>query len=178
MKKNMIIILIGLALTFCGEEKFKPQIDASLSAEQIPVQESWDTKIVFTEDGKTKAVLYSDHIRAYEDRNVKILEGVKIDFYNEEGNVSSTLTSKRGRINDLTNDMYAIDSVVAVSDSGVVLRTDELMWRNKEKKIKTDKFVTIIDGDEKIEGYGFESDQNLRNYTIYNITYITTLKEE
>ncbi len=178
MKKAALLFLTVFLFSACGEEKFKPQIDATLSAGQIPVQESWDTKIVFTEDGKTKAVLYSDHIRAYEDRNVKILEGVKIDFYNKEGNVSSTLTSKRGRINDLTNDMWAIDSVVAVSDSGVVLKTDELMWRNKEKKIKTDKFVTIIDGDEKIEGYGFESDQNLRNYTIYNITYITTLKEE
>ena len=38
-----------------------------------------------------------------------------------------------------------------------------------------DKFVTINTPGESIEGYGFESDQHLRNYVIYNITYITNL---
>lgn len=47
------------------------------------------------------------------------------------------------------------------------------MWRNKDQKIISDKFVTIISPKEKIQGYGFESDQSLRNYTIYNITYVT-----
>jgi hypothetical protein len=70
--------------------------------------------------------------------------------------------------------MYAIDSVVAVSDSGVVLKTQELMWRNSDKKIVSDKFVTIVSPKEKISGYGFESDQHLRNYVIKKITIITT----
>ncbi len=76
-----------------------------------------------------------------------------------------------------SQDMYAIDSVVAVSDSGVTLTTDELIWKNKSKKIITDKFVRIVNKEEIIEGYGFESDQNLHNYTIFNITYITTVED-
>ena len=73
--------------------------------------------------------------------------------------------------------MYAIDSVVAVSDSGVTLTTDELIWKNKTKKIVSDKFVRIVSDDEILEGYGFESDQDLQNYTIFDITYITTIDE-
>ncbi len=177
MKRLSFIIIIILLLGSCGEEKFKPAIDASVKGDEIPVQESWDAQIIFSEEGKTKAVLHADHIRAYQDKKIKLLDGVKIEFYDDDEKVSSTLTSKRGRINDLTEDMFAIDSVVAVSDSGVTLRTDELIWKNKIKKIKTDKFVTIVNGKEKIQGYGFESDQNLKNYTIYNITYVTTIKE-
>ena len=176
MKKFSIIFILVLLVSSCGEEKFKPTVDASVKGDEIPVQESWDTQIIFSEDGKTKAVLHADHIRTYEDKRIKLLDGVKIEFYDDDEKVSSTLTSKRGRINDLTDDMFAIDSVVAVSDSGVTLRTEELIWKNKTKKIKTDKFVTIINGKEKIQGYGFESDQNLKNYTIYNITYVTTIK--
>ena len=74
--------------------------------------------------------------------------------------------------------MYAIDSVVAVNDSGIVVKTNELEWRNRDKKIVSDKFVTIDSPSEHIEGYGFESDQHLRNYVIYNITYITTAKKD
>ena len=40
-------------------------------------------------------------------------------------------------------------------------------------KIISDKFVTVISPTEKIQGYGFESDQSLKNYVIYNITYVT-----
>jgi hypothetical protein len=72
--------------------------------------------------------------------------------------------------------MWAIDSVVAVNDSGVTLRTEELMWRNKDQKIVSDKFVTIVSRTEKIEGYGFESDQGIKNYVIHRITYVTAVK--
>ena len=60
-----------------------------------------------------------------------------------------------------------------MNDSGIVISSSEMMWRNKDRKIISDKFVTIVSPKEKIEGYGFESDQSLKNYVIYNITYIT-----
>jgi LPS export ABC transporter protein LptC len=67
--------------------------------------------------------------------------------------------------------MYAIDNVVAENDSGTVLKTNELMWRNSDQKIITDKFVTITSPKEVIQGYGLESDQQLKNYKIFNVTY-------
>ncbi len=169
------IFLILALLISCGETKLKPQIDHSISSDEIPDQESRDATITFTEDGKLKAVLYSDTIRVIESKNEKDLVGVNIKFYNDEENQTSQLTSKRGKIDDKTQDMYAIDSVVAVSDSGITLTTDELIWKNKTRKIVTDKFVKIVSDKEIIEGYGFESDQNLKNYTIFNITYVTTV---
>ena len=48
-----------------------------------------------------------------------------------------------------------------------------MMWRNRDRKIVSDKFVKVISPKEVIEGYGFESDQSLKNYIIYNITYVT-----
>ena len=108
----------------------------------------------------------------------KLLDGVKILFFDDEGKQTSSLTSKKGRVDDITQDMYAIDSVVAVSDSGVTLYTDELIWKNKTNKIVSDKFVKIVSDEEQIEGYGFESNQNLNPYTIYNITYFTNLNEK
>ena len=103
------------------------------------------------------------------------MDTIKVNFYDQLGHISSVLTANKGKADDVTNDLYAIDSVVAVNDSGVTLKTQELMWKNKERKIVTDKFVTIISPKEKMQGYGLEADQNLRNYTIYNITYITRL---
>ena len=177
MIKIIFLLIISLVLISCSDEKLKPKIDQSITSEELPDQESNIATITFTEEGKLKAILYADNIQVSSEKKEKLLRNMKIDFFNDEEKNSSVLTSLHGKIDDNTQDMYAIDSVVAVSDSGVVLTTDELVWKNKSKKIVTDKFVRIVNKDEVIEGYGFESDQNLTNYTIFDITYITSVDE-
>jgi LPS export ABC transporter protein LptC len=171
----VLILIFTLFLTGCPEEKVQPSVDSSLNEEVLPSQEGWNSVVNFSEDGKLKAVLHYDHMRMYEDKRETLLDGVKLEFYNDEGVKTTTLTSLKGRVDDNTKNMWAIDSVVAKNDSGVTLKTQELMWRHKDKKIVSDKFVTIISPKEKIQGYGFESDENLRNYVIYKITYITSI---
>jgi LPS export ABC transporter protein LptC len=147
---------------------------SNIQLEKFPAQESWNSKVTFTDSGKTKAVLYAGHIKVFYDTQETLLDtSVKVDFYDEYQVKTSTLTSKRGKVDDATQNLWARDSVVVVSDSGVTITTSELMWRNKDRKIVSDKFVTILSPKEKIQGYGFESDQRLRNYVIYNITYIS-----
>jgi len=173
--KGLLISLIISALFFsCSEEKIQPQIEKSVVEGEIPSNESWNSKIIFTDEGRVKAILFSDHLKMFENQKQTILEGVKINFYNSNQKNTSWLTSLRGKVNDVTKDMYAIDSVVAQNDSGTVLKTSSLMWRNSDQKIVTDKFVTITKPKEIIQGFGLESDQNLENYKIFNVTYSKT----
>ena len=145
-----------------------------ISTEEIPDQESWNSTVFFSDSGKTRAILHAGNLKVFSKTKETLLDSnIKIDFYNEDGIKTTTLTSKRGRVDERTNNLYAMDSVVAKNDSGVVIKTDEMMWRDKDKKIVSDKFVIIDTPSESIEGYGFESDQHLRNYVIYNITYVT-----
>ncbi len=177
--KYLLSAFLILLLINCAGKDVKPKVDSSFIVEELPAQESWNSKIFFTDSGKTKAILYTGHLQVFNNRKETILEdGVKVEFFNSFEIKTTTLTSKRGRVDEKTNDLYAIDSVVAVNDSGIVVKTDELKWRDKDKKIFSDKFVIIDSPDEHIEGYGFESDQHLRNYVIYNITYITKAKKE
>ncbi len=169
-----VFFLVTIFIMSCAGDEIKPEIDLTLEEENLPIQESWNSKVIFTDEGKLQGILYSDHMREYNDPKEKLLDGVKIIFYNKEGKPTSRLTSKKGKIDELTQDMYAIDSVVATNDSShVKLETDELMWRKKDKKIVTDKFVRITSDEEIIEGYGFESDQQIKNYVIRNVTYQT-----
>lgn len=170
-----LLLLIPLLVLACSKEKIKPPVVSTFEGKELPSQESWNSTIFFTDSGKTRAILYSGHLRTFDKAGETLLdEGLKVDFYNDAEQKTSTLTSRRGRVDDRTNNLYAIDSVVAVNDSGVVVKTEEMEWRNSDKKIVSDKFVTITSPKEKIEGYGFESDQHLQNYVVYNITYITS----
>ena len=170
--KKYFFSLIALAFLFsCSKEKIQPQVEKSIVQGEIPSNESWNSKMTFSDGGKIKAILYSNHIKMFDEQKFTLLEGVKINFYNKEQKNTSWLSSIRGKVNDRTKDMYAIDSVVALNDSGTVLKTSELMWRNSDQKIITDKFVTITSPKEIIQGFGLESDQYLENYKIFNVTY-------
>lgn len=175
MKRFPVFILLIVCAISCSEEKVQPQIEKSVTKGEIPSNESWNSKVTFTEEGNLRAVLFTNHLKMFDKQKVTLLEGVKIDFYDKSQKKKSFLTSIRGKVDDDTKNMFAIDSVVAKNDSGVVLKTNELMWRNKDQKIISDKFVRITSPKEIIEGYGFESDQNLNNYVIFNVTYSSTL---
>jgi LPS export ABC transporter protein LptC len=173
MKFFVLILSILFLFPFCSSKRVKPSVDGKLSVEELPSQESWNSIITFSDSGKISAILYAGHLRKYDDKKETFLDqNIKVDFYDQNEVQTTTLTSVKGRVDETTNNLYAMDSVVVSSDS-VTIKTDEMMWRNKDRKIVSDKFVTVISPQEEIQGYGFESDQNLNNYVIYNITYVT-----
>ncbi|GAB4129392.1 MAG: LPS export ABC transporter periplasmic protein LptC [Ignavibacteriales bacterium] len=178
MKKKYLLLVLMMFLYSCESQKIKPKIQVDLENKNYPVQESWNSKIIFTDEGKLKAILYSKNIKVFENPREKLIDGLKVDFYNENEIKTSWLSSKRGKIDDVTENMFAYEDVIAKNDSSnVVLKTEELMWRRSDKKIVTNKFVTITSPDEVIQGYGMESDQNLKNYKVFDITYQTTIQK-
>lgn len=165
---SLILLLLG-----CKTERLKPAIDYLFKDENIPDQQSWNSEVTFSDSGNIKAILKAGHIQVFFPRNETLLyDGIKVDFFDEHQVKTTTLTAKRGRVDDATNDLFAFDSVVVYSDS-VTIYTELIQWKNIDKKIVSDKFVTIISPTEKIQGYGFESDQSLKNYIIFNVTYAT-----
>ena len=173
MKYLLLVISITFLFQFCSTKRVKPSVDTNLNIEELPSQESWKSIVTFTDSGKTKAVLWAGHLRKYNEKRETLLDqNIKVDFYDQKEIHTTTLTSKNGRVDESTNNLFAKDSVVVYSDS-VTIKTEEMMWRNKDRKIVSDKYVKVISPKEIIEGYGFESDQSLRNYIIYKITYVT-----
>jgi len=167
-----VISVVALYCAGCAEKKVKPDINTQLNTAEIPAQESWNAKVIFSDSGKTTAILYAGHLRVFSEKKETLLDsGVKVEFFNLRQVKTTELTSERGKVDDETKNLFAYDSVTAVNDSGVTIKTSELMWRNSDRKIVSDKFVTILTNKEKIQGFGFEANQNLTNYVIYNITY-------
>lgn len=175
--KYFFILFFAIAFLACTE-KVQPPVQ-NFNSSELPSQESWNSTIIFSDSGKTRAIMEVGHLRVFDlSKETLIDSNMKIDFYNNFEIKTTTLTAKRGTVNDQTKDLYAYENVVALNDSGVTLSTEKLMWRNSDQKIVTDEFVTILTSTEKIQGYGFESDQHLRNYVIYRITYVTNTNQK
>ena len=165
-------------LTACNQEKVIPKIEFSLSGNQTPSSEIWNSKVEFCENEKLSAILYADHIWIFNTSKMTYLKKMKVDFYGDHQNITTWLTADSGKVDDNSNMIYAIGNVVATSDSGTVLKTEELMFRRIDRKILSDKFVTITSKDENIQGFGLESDEHIKNYKILKPVILTTMKDE
>ena len=165
-----LIAVVLFGMQACSSDKLEPPKTDIVNPDSIPSQESYGTTVTFSDSGKVKAILIAGRIRVYSKFNYTLIDsGAKVDFY-KEGIYSSTLTGRRGKIYDATKDVEVYDSVKLVSTDGSVLTTNKLLWMNKTQRIKSDEFVHIKTPNEDIQGYGFEADQNLKNYVIYKVS--------
>ena len=173
--RSMLIFVLAAtwqltAASFIGcEEKLKPTVITV--SKNFPDQESWNSTIVFTDSGVTKGILKAGHAVVFNNQNKTYLgDSVRVDFFDEDGKHTSYITSDSGVVDDQTNDLEAIRNVYAHNDSGTSLWTQRLFWNNKMQKVTSDVFVKIVSPSETIQGVGFQSDRDLRNYTIFNVS--------
>lgn len=169
MRIRVLPVVLILLLPGC-EEKLRPSV-LPVNPATMPSQESWRSTVTFSDSARVKAVVWAGHISSYRNERITLLEdSVHVDFYNEFGEHTSLLTSRKGRVNDATEDFEATENVVVVSDSGTTLKTEKLIWTNADRKVRTDAFVDITSPTERIMGHGMVSDQALKHYTIFKVT--------
>jgi len=174
VKKFLIVSIVLLAamviLPGCAE-KVRPSVLSGVSSAQLPTQESWKSTITFSDSGIVKAIVHAGHIYAFDNSRTTYLDsGVVIDFFDEFGRHTTVLTSHRGSVDEGTNNLEATGNVIVTSDSGTVVRTEKMFWTNAKQLIHSPEFVHITSPTEDLQGTGFESDHNLRNYKIFKVT--------
>lgn len=171
MRKSIFIIL--LILISCTNDKKEVRTLFSIDdVKDSPDQISYDFSVYFMDSSLVKAYLKADRARIYEKQKLtKLDSNVLVDFYSKEnGKKVSNLVADSVTINDATKDMTAMGNVVVVSDSNkTTIRTSLLKWRNDTRKLTSDRYVKIVSPEQEIEGIGFESDETLKNYTIYKV---------
>jgi LPS export ABC transporter protein LptC len=176
MRVALAFVFSFAVLTGCTQ-RTAPPVSNTTDSRGLPDQESWNSRVVFSDTGVVKAILFATHVASYDARHETTLDsGVTVDFYNPDGAHTSQLKAKRGRVDDLTKDLDAYENVVFRSDSGTVVKTEYLHWNNTTRKITSDKFVRVDSPKEHLEGYGFEADQSLKNYVIFRVSGQAELK--
>ncbi|MFZ1977573.1 MAG: LPS export ABC transporter periplasmic protein LptC [Bacteroidota bacterium] len=175
----MIIWRFGKVLAFFSfllllpscEEKIKPSILATVDSRSLPQQESWNSTITVSDSGKIRAIIRAGNLRIYDStQQTELRNGVYVRFFGETGQETSHLTSDEGTVDENTNDLEAIKNVLVVSSDSSHLRSEHLFWSDKRQLIFTPDFVSITTPKEKLQGHGFESDQNLKHYRIFQVS--------
>jgi LPS export ABC transporter protein LptC len=146
----------------CQREKMEPAYES----ENLPDQEILDFTLVETEDGRKSWVLEADSAAVFDQRKQILITSPKVNFYDEDGTVFSTMHADRGILDSSTNDMEASGDVLAVSSDGTRLETQSIRWSNEENLILSDDYVEMTKDGDVISGYGLRTDPALNDIRI------------
>lgn len=171
LKQNKVLLLLLMGILLYGgcSKIEEPAAGGTVTEQKIPDQESWESTIDITQDGRPVARVWAGYIAFYqESQEVMLRDSIHADFYDKEGNHNSYLIADSGRIDQKTNNLTTWGRVKVVSDSGVVLLTEELKWDNSRQKIICDVPVQFTTETDTLFGDSFISDPDLKNYEIKN----------
>ena len=170
--RQMVTILLGLCFCWTCSE-IPEEVEASKESD-FPDQESWNSEIVLTKEGRKNAIIVAGHLLRYQDRSEIFMDDtVRVDFYNAEQSHLSHLVSLSAEVNEQTNDLIARGNVSVESDSGVTLYTEEIRWDHGEEKIISEVEIMLVTDQDTLTGVGFESDSNLENWLIRQPSGVT-----
>ena len=168
-----LICIIPLVISACVSNTTVEEYEQKRS--NRPDQESWDITITMTNEGLIRAVVQSGYLKKFQQKSFIFLEdSVSVDFYNDSEVHTTHLKSIKAEINEKSNFMRAMHSVVVKSDSGATLFTDTLTWNHSAQRIFTDDTVMVVtEKKDTVNGVGFESDIEMKYWKILKPSGVT-----
>jgi LPS export ABC transporter protein LptC len=169
-------LVVGLVLAtghIVRQERGASGASPSPAAEKGPELTLRKIHMIETRKGVKLWELWADRAEVHEREGYTVLS-------REERPVEVTLHSSQGRLNctanlakvDLkTKDVRLEGGVVARSDQGTELRTEDLQWKAASRRLQTDRPVTVTRGSLVSRGRGLEAETDLEQVRIFqNIT--------
>lgn len=132
-----------------------------------PVREAENVTMLYTEKDILKMKMVGKKVLEFENGDREFPEGLFLEFYNEEGKLTSTLTANHAYFFKREYQWRGRGHVeVKNLDTQEQLNTEELYWKPDTKRIFTDQFVTIREVADVMYGKGLDAAQDLSDYTI------------
>lgn len=132
-----------------------------------PLSENENVKMQYAEKDRVKVILTAAKILEFANGDEEFPEGIFIEFYDELGNKTSTLRANDAYFFKQENKWRGRGNVEVINtQKQEQLNTEELFWTPTDKKIFTEKFVTIKLSDQVIYGTGLRAKEDLSDYQI------------
>ena len=148
------------------------EVIRKMQENKLSVDEVKSVTSYLSHGGRMKAKLTAPLMLRYFDSvpRVEFPNSLHVDFYNDSMQIESYLDAKKAWYYEQQSRILLSDSVVVIRIDGDTLKTNELYWEQNLHKLYTTKDVEIRQKTKTIFGKGFESDEQLKNFTLDSIT--------
>jgi LPS export ABC transporter protein LptC len=159
----LIGFVAAFALGACDGPSQPPVRDlgtAADSADQVMIR----VRTLLTERGVKQGELFADTAFVYDENSRYLLRKVRTTFNTAIGAPNGTLTAREGRYDIRQRLLEAFGDVVVVTTDGKRLLTPHLRFEQTRNLVRSDSVFTLIDGTQRTQGFGFESDPNVTRF--------------
>ncbi len=167
--------VLGAAVFVACSPEEKRYVPNAISGEVTPTMTTIDVNTLISDSGYTRYHLESPLWQMFEDAEDpfwKFPQGLELEQYDLEMNPKAKVQCDSATYFSRKR-LWRLDgNVVMVNTDADSFLTQQLFWDQTAKKIYTDSFIHIVRTDRIIEGYGMESDQSMKFYTVLRPTAI------
>ncbi|MCX7954212.1 MAG: LPS export ABC transporter periplasmic protein LptC [Bacteroidales bacterium] len=178
---NCLIIILSLFFTLSCSNDLEV-INSIVASDTIPVLKIEEFYFEESENGKIKVTVKAPIVKRYETTKDTITlfpKGIEVFFYKEYPNVESMIKAKYAKHSQNKKQWEVKYNIVATNSKGDTLYTDLLYWDEKEHKVFSNKYSRIVTQDGTLIGRnGFESDENLSWWRVFNTQGVVNVKED
>ena len=176
--RNLFIAVLLFVVAGCENDLAKVNLVAS--QKELPVEHGTDIEMLYSTYGDVKVELIAPTMERHvqESPYMEFNDGLRLYFYDDEKNIDSRLSANYGIAFEEEEEMIVRNDVVVINVKGEKLNTEELIWKQTEHKIYSNKFVKITTADEIIFGEGLESNEEFTEYTVKNIRGTISIEDD
>ena len=155
-------------------------VDHPTNPELVPTMETTDVKTVISDEGHTRYRIKAKLWRMFEqatEPHWTFPQGVTCEELDANFNSISSIKCDSAYF-DKNKSLWTLTGNVRITNtSGDVVHTDELMWNQHDHKLYSDAFIHIEKQGRIIEGYGYESNEQLTTYQLRQVEAIFPIDE-
>lgn len=165
---NTIRTLIPLlALAFgCSQTELKEPLEY-----KGPASEAENVELFHTVNDQIKVKMTAPLLYTFTSEDREFPKGVYMEFYDDFGKLESVLKANHAYYFKKDNLWRGRGNVeVKNIQNDEQLNTEELFWKQSDRKIFTEQFVTIRQQGDVIYGKGLEAKEDLSDYVIHELS--------
>lgn len=164
-----LALLATLFLSSClkNEQKDLKAIETEMERASLA---AYDLHTFVTDTGLYKYEFITPELQQFDNAEEPYTDfpgGLDFRMYDSDGKViKSQVRCNKARYYKKKNLWELNNDVVALTEKGDVLNTEQMFWNTAERRIYSEKFVKINTKGQMITGRGFESDDRMSKYEI------------
>ena len=173
------VVVMLLLFPSCGGKK-KITGDAITERDSMAVMQTSGVTTLISDSGVTRYRVNTEEWLVFDRKKPSYWafeKGVYLEKFDSLFHIDASIKADTAYYYEKKKLWELRSNVHIRSQRGDKFDTDLLFWDEKQERVYSDKFIRIEQEDKIITGYGFESNQQMTEYQIYNNTGIFTVED-
>lgn len=178
--RNLLFLFVTILTVWsCSEEK-KEIVNRETDPEKVPSVISHDVMTLISDSGITQYRISAKRWDIFEEAKEPFWtfpEGLFLEKFDKNFKTEASIKSDSAKYFK-DDQLWRLDgNVTIVNTNGELILTRQIFWDQLKKKVYSDSFIHIEKKNRIIEGYGFNSNEQMTKYELNRVSGIFPVED-